>query len=654
MKRSVVLLGLVVCLLVLSLPLEIGAQGEETPEPTASSTLASVVDDFEPKTFVSGVGGTLSIIGKGLTSDMVVRLVNYGLLTTSYINEGALTAQVPPTVPPGSYGVRVTDGGAYDELVGTLTLIAPTPTPKPTAAPTAPPPARPGQPILTIRNYTVTPEQVRPGQEFEVAIEIYNNGSRAGENTLAIFPGGTFLPVGEKGHQLWQLHINATVVVTQKMRAPSSIGNGVHQLSVQLEANDWEGNNYKFPHTIPVEVIGASTGEVTGRPKVVIERAETEPAMLVPGEPFSLTLRLANRGSRTAVNVFASVASSELAIPASGGDTVYADLIRIDGVVTITLPLVLGSVDSGGRQSMPIALAYSDYSGGGHSEQQAIGIDVNTSLVRQPQLIIETYTTMPDFIAPGDTLTLTMRLANVGGGDAERVTVALGGEGGAALAPFVPLKAGNVIFVDLIAAGEVVELSRELLVDGAADAKAHTLPIQLAYDDARSTRHQETQRLSMIVRRRPELQASFYRPPDLMMVDMPGMLSVELLNVGRSAVNITEIMPLSDRLELRLEGLPFVGPLDPGGSAPVDLSVTPLEPGEAELVLAVSYRDDFNQVQVISQTLTVEVQSAPEMPGGVDGPYPEGPGGRPPEEAPPETLWQKLGRALKGFLGLGS
>jgi len=261
---------------------------------------------------------------------------------------------------------------------------------------------------------------------------------------------------------------------------------------------------------------------------------------------------------------------------------------------------------------------------------------------------------MPDFIAPGDTLTLTMRLANVGGGDAERVTVALGGEGGAALAPFVPLKAGNVIFVDLIAAGEVVELSRELLVDGAADAKAHTLPIQLAYDDARSTRHQETQRLSMIVRRRPELQASFYRPPDLMMVDMPGMLSVELLNVGRSAVNITEIMPLSDRLELRLEGLPFVGPLDPGGSAPVDLSVTPLEPGEAELVLAVSYRDDFNQVQVISQTLTVEVQSAPEMPGGVDGPYPEGPGGRPPEEAPPETLWQKLGRALKGFLGLGS
>ncbi len=58
---------------------------------------------------------------------------------------------------------------------------------------------------------------------------------------------------------------------------------------------------------------------------------------------------------------------------------------------------------------MPIALAYSDYNGGGYSDQRAIGVDVNTSLVKQPQLIIEAYSTSPDFIAPGDTMTLTVR-----------------------------------------------------------------------------------------------------------------------------------------------------------------------------------------------------------------------------------------------------
>jgi hypothetical protein len=492
---------------------------------------------------------------------------------------------------------------------------------------------------------------VKPGQEFEVAIELYNNGSRAGENTLVVFSGGAFLPLGEKSHLLWQLPINAKASVSQQMRVPVTLGNGVHQLEVMLEANDWEGNNYKFPTTIPVEVIGASTGgEVTGKPKIVIEYAETVPTVLIPGEPFSLTLRLVNRGNRTAVNVFATAASAEMAIPASGGDTVYADLLKIDGVVTVTLPLVLGALDKGGRQSMPVALAYSDYSGGNYSEQQNVGVDVNTSLVKQPQLLIDAYSTAPDYIAPGDTMTLTMRVTNVGGGDALRITLALGGEGGAGLAPFVPLKSGNVIFIEHIAVGGSVEVARELIVDGSAETRAHSLPIELQYDDPRAARHKDTQRLSLIVRERPEVQASFYQPPGMLMVGMPSSLSLELLNVGRSSVNIVEILPQGTQLDVELQGLPFVGPLDAGGSAPVDLLVTPREAGTTELVLGIAYRDDFNQTQVISRTLTLDVIEGDDL-GPGEGGKPV-PGGVP--ESAPETLMQKVLRAIKGFLGLGS
>ena len=649
--RRIAVAALFGCLLLLlSSPLIVLSQAGSTPTATTSPAASLDIVGVEPGTLVSGIGGTLSVYGTGFTSATVVRLIGYGLLATSYVNETALTAQVPASVPVATYDVSVSDGAAIDLLSQALVVIAATPTPKPTSPPATSAPPRPGQPILTIRNYTVEPAQVKPGQEFTVSIELYNNGSRAGENTLVIFPGGTFLPLDDKGHQLWQLPINATVVVTQKMRAPASIGNGVHQLNVQLEANDWEGNNYKFPTTIPVEVVGASTGEFTGKPKVVIERADTEPAVLVPGEPFSLTLRLANRGSRTAVNVFATVASSDMAIPASGSDTVYAEVIRIDETVTVTLPLVLGALETGGRQSMPIALAYSDYNGGGYSDQGAIGVDVNTSLVKQPQLIIEAYSTLPDFIAPGDTMTLTVRVANVGGGNAERVTLSLGGEGGASLAPFVPLNTGNVIFVDLISIGEVVEISHQLLVDGSAETKAYSLPIELAYDDPRASRHQEIQRLSLIVRERPELQTSFYRPPDLLMVGMPAQLSLELVNVGRSAVDITAITSASPQMDVQSEGLPFVGPLDPGGSVPIDLSVTSREAGTAELVVAVSYRDDFNQTRVVSQTLSVEVT------GGVEDQVPgsQMPGSGDVGEAVPETLLQKIGRAIRGFFGLGS
>ncbi len=330
--------------------------------------------------------------------------------------------------------------------------------------------------------------------------------------------------------------------------------------------------------------------------------------------------------------------------------------------VTVTLPLILGNLDVGGRQNMQIALEYSDYNGGSYSDQQNVGVDINTSLTKQPQLLVEAYETLPDFIAPGDTFTLTLALANVGGGDAQRVTLALGGEGGASLAPFIPLKSGNVIFVDDVAPGETVTVQRRLIVDGSAETKAYNLPIELAYDDPRASRHTDTQRLSLIVRKRPELQASFYRQPERVMSGTPSMLSLEIVNVGRSSVNVVEIVPSSPGMEVSLEGMPFVGPLDAGGSAPLDLSVVPQEGGTQELQLAVIYRDDFNQEQVITETLSLDVQGG--GPGGPDGPVPGGPGAVPggpngPEEpvegeAAPETLWQTLGRALKGLLGLGS
>jgi hypothetical protein len=611
------------------------------------------ITGVEPSTMVDAAGGTLSVYGEGFTADAVVRLVGYGLLPTTFVNETAITAQVPAGTPAGTYDVSVSNGQQEDTLSGALVILAATPTPAP-ELPATPKPPTPGQPILTIENYVVEPAQVRPGQEFTVSIEIYNNGSRAGENTLAIFPGGSFLPLGDKGHKLWQLHINHSVVVSQKMRVPASMSNGVHQLNVQLEANDWEGNNFQFPHTIPVEVIGASSGDFTGQPKLVIEEARTAPAVLVPGDPFSLTMRLTNRGSRTAVNVFATV-GSEMAVPTTGGDTIYADTIRIDNTATVTLSLILGALETGGRQSMPISLEFSDYNGGNYSDQQNVGVDVNTSLTKQPQLIIDTYTTVPDFIAPGDVFTLTMRVANVGGGDAQGVTLALGGEGGAGLSPFIPLKSGNVVFVDQIPTGDYVEVSRGLIVDGSADPKAYNLPIELAYDDPRATRHQETQRLSLILRQRPELQATFYQRPEMLPMGMPNPLSLELVNVGRRAVNITEIQPHSPQMDVRVEGLPFVGPLDPGGSAPLDLTVIPNEGGQADLILDILYRDDFNQTQTITKTFSLDVMEAEGGPPDPGGPGPgSGPAG--PDATPdaPETLMQKIGRAIKGFFGFGS
>jgi len=644
------LLLLVTLMVLLCAPLNVSA-GPPAQEPVPemweaepTSALARVeIATVEPRRFANTTGATLSISGSGFITTTVARLIGYGLLDTTYVSANWLKAQAPAEIPAGRYELEVFN----DALVSNRFAIEVT-APAPPATPPSPPPA--GRPILTVRSSSVEPSRVRAGQEFVVTIGIYNNGSRAAENTLAVFTGGSFLPVGENGHALWQLHINHTVVVSQTMRAPASVSPGVHQLNIALSANDFSGDHYEYPTTIPVEIVGTTEAvPVTGKPRIVIEAASTSPAEVVPGEPFTLTLRLANRGSVSAVNLFAISSSEELAIPATGSDTVAVERIGANSVLTVTMGLVLGDVERGGRHNLRIGLEYSDHTGAVHSEQQNVGLDVDTSLANRPQLLIQRYHTAPEHLLPGEAFTLTVSIANVGGGEARRVTLSLGGSQGEALDPFIAAGAGNVLFVAEVEQGEVVSVAQRLVVDGSATPKAYYLPVEVAYDDGRGARHSDVQRMSLVIRRRVDLEPRFYRQPDALIAGQPTALEMEIGNLGRSAVSVVEIKAQSAQMEVRLTGQPFTGPLDANGAAPLDLMVTPDAAGPAELEISVLYRDEFNQIETRSWTLRFEVQDAPALPVVPGDGVPQAPAA-----AEPGSVWGLLLRIVRGLLGLGS
>ncbi len=600
-------------------------------KPPAQITITGV----EPRTMVSQSGGTLSIYGSGFTTATVSRLVGRGLLQTTYVNATALTAVVPPGIPAGVYDLQVSDGVYSATLSSALTIVAPTTVP---SVPTQQPAPPPGRPILTIRNFSVSPSRVTVGREFLVTIEIYNTGSRGAENTLVTFPGGTFLPVGETGHGLGLLHINATAVVTQVMRVPANMASGSYNLQINLSANDFEGNHYEYPQTIAVEVIGVGQG----RPQLVIEAAETTPAVLGPGDTFSLTLTLANRGDRTATDVLVGVASTNLAAPARGSNVVATERIGVNQTATVTLPLVLGEVTQAGRLSLDIALEYSDYTGSPYTARQNVGLEARTALSDRPQLLIAGYRTDPASIAPGDVFTLTLEVTNVGGGEAQRLTLTLGGEGGSGLKPFAPLASGNVRFVPRLGAGETVEVMQQLAVDGGANPGAYSLPVALAYDDTRGTRHNDSQLISLLVRRRPHLRIGFYSPVPTATVGMPFPLPIEVTNIGRTSVNVSTLEVSSPQLEIT-NGSIYLGPLDGGTAGSLEAMAVAQRGGVAEVLVTVHYLDDFEQPQVVTKTLTVSVEE----------PLIEVPAQQ--EKAPQqETVWDKILRFFKGLLGLGS
>jgi hypothetical protein len=211
----------------------------------------------------------------------------------------------------------------------------------------------------------------------------------------------------------------------------------------------------------------------------------------------------------------------------------------------------------------------------------------------------------------------------------------------------MPVGSGNVLFVDTLQAGQSVRVVQPLIVDGAAQAQAYNLPLALTYIGSEGAPDTQVQRISLIVRRRVELQVEVYSRPESLSVDIPAPLSLEVRNAGRGAVDVVELRATALNAALETEGTPFIGPLDPGGSAPLDLVLTPSQAGTIQLAVHVAYRDDLNRVRTWSGSLAFEADDTQPV-----GPHPGTPEPSEPRDSP--AFWPALAQALKGLIGFGS
>lgn len=598
---------------------------------------------IEPSSFNSQFGGVLSVIGRDIVTGTVVRLVDYGALQTEFVNDGVLRALVPAGLNARRYPIELIEpGGAVVSTVFSIDIFNTPATPLPT---NPPPTVVPGKPLVALRNFVLDPPKPIVGREFTVTVELYNTGSRAAENTLVTFPGGNFTPVGaNNGYLVGQMHINASATLSQRFRVPTNLQSQVYELKFNISANDWSGENFQFPQTVPVEVIGV----YPGRPQVVIEGVRTDPPQLRAGQPFTLMLDLANRGSRTAVNTLVSLVPTTDVLPSISSNVLNIDLLGVDRQSVVTLPLVLAANSGSGRRVLDIALDYTDYVGTqAYSAKQNVSINVNDTLTDRPQIVLANYRTEPQTPAPGEVFTLTYSLSNVGGGEARRLTAALGGENGTALKPFAPVNSGNVQFVQALAAGKSINVVQQLVAEASADSGTFNLPVALAYEDSRDQRRAEQQVMSLLIRRMPLLRVGFNPAVTAAFVGQPMQLSVEVVNIGRKLVNVNVVEVTSEDMDVQ-NGSLYFGALDAGASSSLPAQGTPRKAGPAELRVVINYVDELNQPQQYIVTLPVEVQDAP-----VGPPPGETPGGQGPVN-PLQDDRPLVVRLLSALFGLGS
>ncbi len=604
-----------------------------------------VISDVAPRAIPQSAPTVLTIYGSGFANSTVVDMLGVGVLPTEYIGPTLLRATAPSSLTPARYGIAVRDelAGACSNVFEAVTVNPP---PADPATPSAPPTVTPGRPVLVLRSFSVTPTRVKAGQEFEVEIVLYNTGSRAAENTLVTALGGAFVPLGNTGTLVGQMHINASVTIRQRFRAPEAVASGLAEAKFLLSANDFSGENYTASIGVPVEVEGAAT-PMPGRPNLVIEQVTNTPGDVGAGGTFTMTFRIANRGTRAAVNVLVTVKTGELATPADGSNSTSVRGLGVGQSVEVWQPLTINARAEAGRKSADVTIDYTDNTGTSYSTQQVVGFDVaSASTGQRPQLVLERYDSVPDLVYAGEPFTLSMLLRNVGSGPAMRVSTAAGGEGGANLKPFAPVGTGNVQYVKDVNANAVIEINQQLMADVAADPGTFNLPVALAYEDLRGARITETQMLSLQVRRRPLMRIALSRPGEPVIATQPATVAIDVVNIGRKAINTNVVEVESDAFDVSSVQPAYIGNLAEGTSAGIEVQATAKTAGPATMTVRVNYYDEFNVARVVTGVLTLNAAEGP--------PVPEPGRGAPGAETPERAQEPWFVRLVKGLFGLGS
>jgi hypothetical protein len=215
---------------------------------------------------------------------------------------------------------------------------------------------------------------------------------------------------------------------------------------------------------------------------------------------------------------------------------------------------------------------------------------------------------------------------------------------------FAPVNASNVQSLGDLPASGALQATQTFVVNATTKAGAYPMKFSFVYADESGATYNDDQVITLLVYQSPQVDVSFYRTPDPLFANQPGLLPIQIVNLGRNSTVLGNMRVTGENAEF-VNNVVLIGALDPGGFFTLDASVTPFQPGPLELVVTVDFTDDFNQQQIITKTLQLEVIDAPIIDPGIDpgeGPF------EPPPVEQTETFWQKVMRFVRGLLGLGS
>ena len=445
-------------------------------------------------------------------------------------------------------------------------------------------------------------------------------------------------------------------------------------------------NSLNVIQTPPTVVVPTQTSEPPigyERPVLVIDSYSISQDKISPGNSFSLYLTLYNAGQRYAKNVVATFTSTDL-IPVDTGGVVAVGEIAPGNHLDFTQPLFVSTAFWGNIASISMLVSYADESGFLYSETFVISLPVYQSYSTwssptptptltptpsvKPQLVITSYTTDINPLQPGLQFNLSVKVINQGNSTADRITMIVGGgssssggDGGTQqpggisgssgeFTNFAPIGSSNVQSLGQLSPGSSLSANQSLIVNTNTKPGAYPLKISFVYYDDQNHTYTDDQVVTLLVYQVPMLDINFYQDLSPILVGQPSTLPLQVVNLGKNSVVLGNMHVDAETGQFSNNSI-LVGTLEAGGYFTLDATYTPDMPGEVDLLVSIDYTNDFNQREVITETLSIEVMDQPI----VEPPIDTGQNGNGEVViTQPETFLQKLWRFILGFIGLDS
>jgi len=218
------------------------------------------------------------------------------------------------------------------------------------------------------------------------------------------------------------------------------------------------------------------------------------------------------------------------------------------------------------------------------------------------QITIDSFTSIPETVQPGEELSIQVHLENVGEEDIEIVVVSLD----ITDIPFAPTGSSNEQVIKKIDENEEKIVIFHLKALPTAEPQTYKIPVTLSYENVT-----KVSLISVDVRTDAEI-AVLIEDSDLVVINEQGTVTIKVVNSGLTHVKVFQLTLLeSTGYEILSPSIAYIGEIDVGDFETEEFIIAPKEE-DPELLLQLEYRDAENNEFQEEKRLNLTVYSEEE------------------------------------------